>query len=184
MIGRRVRPEQALDPVRSSACVNRVDFLRKTIRVDQQLSRVPGKGVALVGDLKTKTSYRTLPLPETVSEAAAAHLARWPAHPELGLIFTNARGGPIQESPFGSAWKTARTRAGLPSWATPHDLRHYFASLLIRSGASVKVVQARLGHVSAQTTLDVYGHLFGDEEDQTRTAIGRRVQCIRGPTAA
>jgi hypothetical protein len=46
VIGRRVRPEQALDPVRSSACVNRVDFLRKTIRVDQQLSRVPGKGVA------------------------------------------------------------------------------------------------------------------------------------------
>ena len=53
----------------------------------------------------------------------------------------------------------------------PHDLRHYFASVLIRSGASVKVVQARLGHSSAKTTLDVYGHLFADEEDRTRAAI-------------
>ena len=43
--------------------------------------------------------------------------------------------------------------------------------MLIRSGASVKVVQARLGHSSAKTTLDVYGHLFADEEDRTRAAI-------------
>lgn len=55
--------------------------------------------------------------------------------------------------------------------ATPHDLRHYFASVLIRSGASVKAIQARLGHSSAKTTLDTYGHLFADEEDRTRTAV-------------
>jgi integrase len=48
---------------------------------------------------------------------------------------------------------------------------HYYASLLIRSGASVKVVQARLGHASAKTTLDVYGHLWPDDEDRTRRAV-------------
>ena len=58
-----------------------------------------------------------------------------------------------------------------PPWATPHALRHYYASLLIRSGASVKVVQARLGHASAKTTLDVYGHLWPDDEDRTRRAV-------------
>jgi len=52
-----------------------------------------------------------------------------------------------------------------------HDLRHYYASLLIRAGASVKVVQTRLGHASAKTTLDTYGHLFPDEEDRTRAAV-------------
>jgi hypothetical protein len=57
--------------------------------------------------------------------------------------------------------ETARGLSGLPEWATPHDLRHLYASLLIRSGASVKVLQARLGHASARPTLDVYGH---DEE--------------------
>ncbi|MDQ3898447.1 MAG: tyrosine-type recombinase/integrase [Actinomycetota bacterium] len=87
------------------------------------------------------------------ADRLAAHLARWPAHPELGLVFCNERGGPIQQHPFAMAWANARTKAGVPDWATPHDRRHYFASALIRSGASVKVVQARLGHASAKTTL-------------------------------
>lgn len=69
-------------------------------------------------------------------------------------------------------FSAARNRAGLPAWATPHALRHYYASLLIRSGASVKVVQARLGHASAKTTLDVYGHLWpDDDDDRTRRAV-------------
>ena len=52
-----------------------------------------------------------------------------------------------------------------------HDLRHYFASLLIASGADVKVVQARLRHASAKTTLDTYGHLWPDSEERTAAAI-------------
>ena len=46
---------------------------------------------------------------------------------------------------------------GLPADFRYHDLRHYLASLLIASGADVKVVQARLRHASAKTTLDTYG---------------------------
>lgn len=41
-----------------------------------------------------------------------------------------------------------------------HDLRHTYASALIHRGQSVKYVQTVMGHASAQTTLDVYGHLF------------------------
>jgi integrase len=77
----------------------------------------------------------------------------------------------VQQHPFATVWATARKQAGLPEWATPHDLRHFCASLLIRSGASVKVVQARLGHSSARTTLDTYAHLWPDEEDRTRAAV-------------
>lgn len=54
---------------------------------------------------------------------------------------------------------------------TFHDLRHYYASLLIRHGESVKVVQARLGHATAAETLDTYSHLWPDSEDRTRDAI-------------
>ena len=60
---------------------------------------------------------------------------------------------------------------GLPPDFRFHDLRHYFASLLIASGADVKVVQARLRHASAKTTLDTYGHLWPDSDDSTRAAI-------------
>ena len=86
-------------------------------------------------------------------------------------MFTNERDDPIQQHPFAAMWQTARRKARLPEWATPHDLRHYYASVLIRSGASIKVIQNRLGHASAKTTLDTYGHLFPDEADRTRAAL-------------
>jgi Phage integrase family len=54
---------------------------------------------------------------------------------------------------------------------TPHDLRHFHTSALIRPGADVKLVQARLGHKSAQTTIDIYGHLWPDSDERSRTAI-------------
>jgi integrase len=53
-----------------------------------------------------------------------------------------------------------------------HDLRHYFASLLISSGADVKVVQARLRHASATTTLNTYAHMWPDADESARTAVG------------
>ncbi|WP_368073868.1 tyrosine-type recombinase/integrase [Blastococcus mobilis] len=49
--------------------------------------------------------------------------------------------------------------AGLAEAVRFHDLRHYLASLRIGSGLGVKVVQHRLRHGSATTTLDTYGHL-------------------------
>jgi integrase len=45
------------------------------------------------------------------------------------------------------------------------------ASLLIGSGLDVKVVQHRLRHGSAKTTLDTYGHLWPDSDDRTRAAV-------------
>jgi integrase len=53
-----------------------------------------------------------------------------------------------------------------------HDLRHFYASALISGGCSVKAVQKALGHASATETLDTYAHLWPDDEDRTRAAIG------------
>ena len=61
--------------------------------------------------------------------------------------------------------------AGAPAGTGFHDLRHYFASLLIRHGESVKTVQSRLGHATAAETLDAYSHLWPDSDDRTRDAI-------------
>ena len=52
-----------------------------------------------------------------------------------------------------------------------HDLRPYYANLLIRHAESVKTVQARLGHASATETLDTYSHLWPDSDDRTRQAV-------------
>jgi integrase len=54
---------------------------------------------------------------------------------------------------------------------TMHDLRHWFASVLIFAGLNVKVVAERLGHADAAMTLRVYTHLFPSDDDRTREAV-------------
>ena len=149
--------------------VDRVDFLRRTVTVDRQLVQMPG-GKAVHGPPKTAASYRTVPLPQVVAEALAEHLRAVPVG-EDGLLFTGATGVPLRRTGFSSAvWRPAVERAGLGRLVF-HGLRHYYASLLIRHGESVKVVQARLGHATAAETLDTYSHLWPDSEDRTRQAI-------------
>lgn len=148
--------------------VDRVRFLERAAVVDRQLLTMPKQPPTLAPP-KTAASNRTIPLPQVVVDALAAHLAAFPAEPD-GLIFT-LRGKPITRAVFGHKWRPAVETAGLPAGTGFHALRHYYASLLIRHGESVKTVQARLGHASAVETLDTYSHLWPDSEDRTRDAI-------------
>ena len=68
--------------------------------------------------------------------------------------------------------RAARKPALLPEAFRFHDLRHYLASMLIAAGADVKVVQARLRHASATTTMNTYGHLMPDADESARAAVG------------
>ncbi len=168
--------------------VDRVDFLRRTITVDRQLIP-PRSGQPQFGPPKTAASVRTVPLPKVVSESLAAHLERWPAESD-GLIFTNERGDSLRRNRLGEIWRAAASRAGLKGLRF-HDLRHFYASLLIRHGESVKVVQARLGHASASETLDTYSHLWPDNQEHTRAAVdnvfqqrsGAMTECMTATTA-
>jgi integrase len=65
---------------------------------------------------------------------------------------------------------SASTVEDLPEGFRFHDLRHYFASLLIAEGLDVKVVQKSLRHSLAKTTLDTYGHMWPDKEESARAA--------------
>jgi integrase len=150
--------------------IDRVDFLRRTLVVDQQL--VTATGSVALGPLKTRASYRTIPLPDVALEVLASHLARWPVEHPWGLVFVDDRGAPVRRNRWSKLWKAAATSTGLPD-VTSHALRHHFASLLIAAGCSVKVVQNRLGHATAAETLDTYAHLWPDDEDRTRAAVDR-----------
>src|SRR6266540_3121288 len=121
---------------------DRVDFLRRTLRVDRQLlqTRPPS-----FGPPKTQASYRTIPLPQVAVDALAAHMAAYPPG-EYGLIFCQRDGRALNRDKVGNHFRQAVKAAGAPDGTRLHDLRHYYASLLIRHGESVKVVQARLGH--------------------------------------
>ncbi|WP_237394365.1 tyrosine-type recombinase/integrase [Mycobacterium paraintracellulare] len=84
------------------------------------------------------------------------------------------------DHPRDHKWRPAVAEAKLPAGTGFHALRHYYASLLIRHGESVKTVQARLGHASAVETLDTYSHLWPDSDDRTRDAI----DSVLGSTAS
>ena len=147
--------------------VDRVDFLRRVMHVDRQLVTVSGRPAFLTPP-KTSASVR--------SPAASRDRC--------------ARGAPGRV-PSSSATVSCSSQmqgihpphcvrgcmAGPPSRPRVHrrpgfhQLRHFYASLLIRHGESVKTVQARLGHASASETLDTYSHLWPDSDDRTRTAV-------------
>lgn len=147
---------------------DRVRFLQRKAVVDRQLRGVED-GMPIFGPPKTPTSDREIPLPQVVADTLAAHLEAFPAG-EAGLIFTTTKGEPLRKSSVWSAWKRATTAAGVEGQGM-HALRHHYASLLIRAGESVKVVQERLGHKSAQETLDTYSHLWPDSDARTREAV-------------
>ena len=162
--GMGLRPGEAF-----GVTVDRIDFLRRSVRVDRQLVGVLG-GVPEFGPPKSPAGFRTVPMPGVVSDVVAAHVARFRSGSE-GLVFTNTLGDPLRRNTFGEMWRRAAAIAGLPEWARFHDLRHFYASLLIARGCSVKAVQKRLGHQSAMETLDTYSHLWPDSDEETRQAV-------------
>jgi site-specific recombinase XerD len=98
-------------------------------------------------------------------------------------VFT-VNGAPITRQVFGHIWRPVARQVGLEPGTGMHALRHYYASLLIRFGESVKTVQVRLGHASAAETLDTYSHLWPDSDDRTRAAVDAVLGQTRGDSPA
>ncbi len=162
-----------------------VDFLNREIHVRQQLKRISGAPPYL-GELKTKSSRRTVELPEVVQLALARHVelyrpceirvedrtdARNTHERSVMLLFLTTHQRPLHRSNWSAVWRTAVRRAGLPAGFGLHGLRHYFATLLIHNGAAVKTVQLALGHSSPMITLNTYAHEWPDALDRTRTLV-------------
>ena len=100
-----------------------------------------------------------------VSARAAALVPAW-------VSAAPKDGGQLSTWAIERAMRKARGEVkGLPAGFRYHDLRHYFASLLIADGAGVKTVQARLRHANAKTTLDTYGHIWPDRDESTRATV-------------
>jgi integrase len=152
--------------------VGEVDLDAGVLRVSAQLQALPGQPLALRPP-KSFSSIRTVPLPETVAAAIAEHLRRWPPAASDGhqLLVRTVTGRPVWPRTFHSRiCRTATGGAGLPD-VRFHQLRHFYASALIRGGESVKTVQAALGHASAVETLQIYVGLWPDNDQRTRAAI-------------
>lgn len=136
----------------------------RSVRIDEgelavveQLQLLPGTPPVLRPP-KTASSIRVVPLPKIVADATVVHLTRWPGDDE-DLLLRSRTGTYTWPNTFNdSIWRAAAKRAGQPD-ARFHELRHFYASALIRAGESVKTVQAALGHASAVETLETYAGL-------------------------
>ncbi|MGD6742949.1 tyrosine-type recombinase/integrase [Streptomyces sp. BH106] len=102
------------------------------------------------------------------------------------LLFTNEANGIVWRSNFNThVWKPALALAGLIPDAGldgryvsarehgMHALRHFYASVLLDAGESIKAVSQYLGHTDPALTLRVYAHLMPSSQERTRTAVDR-----------
>jgi integrase len=118
--------------------------------------------------LKTEISRTAIPIPYSLSTELLAHQAQFPGP----AVVCDPSGQQIGPWRLERAFCAAQEKVpGLPDGFRYRDLRHFFASVLIASGADVKKVQARLRHASAKATLDIYGHLWPDTDESTRAAL-------------
>jgi hypothetical protein len=135
------------------------DLLRGRIDITESVTDVDGRIV--FGPPKTH-QRRTVVVPKFLRADLAAQMGG--KGPD-DLLFPSSAGTPLRVQNFRRGWlDRAATAAGVPG-LVPHALRHTAASLAIAAGANVKVVQLMPGHAKAEMTLDLYGHLFGDELD-------------------
>ena len=96
---------------------------------------------------------RVVPILPIVRAAVADYAARspWPLAPREPL-FRGAKGGPLGQGMVQKAMAKARVALGLPPSATPHALRHSFATHLLGAGADLRSLQELLGHASLGST--------------------------------
>ena len=146
---------------------DRVDFLRRTVRVDRQMVTVSSRAPFLA-PVKTSGSVRTIPAPQVALDALAAHMAQFPVGDD-GLLFTTADGKAVTRPHIGHIWRKATRMAGLEG-VVFHQLRHTAASLLIGKGLSVPAVARYLGH-SPAVCLRTYSHMWASDEDRIRQAM-------------
>jgi integrase len=130
---------------------------------------------------------RTVPLAASVREALAAHLAAFPARgvtlPDeaaegrletMSLVATASNGAALHRNDFNRrVWAFALKTAAVPEGSENgmHALRHFFASVLLDAGESIKAVSEYLGHTDPGFTLRTYTHLMPSSAARARGAV-------------
>ncbi|MFI5806559.1 tyrosine-type recombinase/integrase [Streptomyces sp. NPDC051561] len=178
--------------------VEDIDFGSGTVHVVQQLKLSLSKAVFAP---PKGGKLRDVPLPDPVADALKEHIKRFPPV-EITLPWMRANGQPVTRrlifsGPNGGHvwrtslnedhWKPALAKAGVIPKAKSrehaaarehgmHALRHFYASVLLDAGESIKVVAEYLGHSDPGLTLKVYAHLMPSSRDRARDALGKALR--------
>ncbi|MGA7488432.1 MAG: tyrosine recombinase XerC [Xanthobacteraceae bacterium] len=113
-------------------------------------ARAGGDVITVIGK---GNKARMVPLLAQVATLVAEYLALCPYPPAVdGPLFVGAKGGPLSARVVQLAMAQLRGALGLPETATPHALRHSFATHLLARGGDLRAIQELLGHASLSTT--------------------------------
>lgn len=125
--------------------------LRIAEALSLKLEDAPEKDVMTVTGKGNK--QRRVPILPIVREAIGAYIEAcpWRRAPD-GPLFVGVRGGPLRARIVQRRMQEMRVLLGLPETATPHALRHSFATHLLAMGGDLRSIQELLGHVSLSTT--------------------------------
>ena len=94
---------------------------------------------------------RMVPVIPAARRAVEAYRTACP-HELNGPLFVGARGGALNPRAIAKVMELARMQLGLPATATPHAMRHSFATHLLSAGGDLRAIQELLGHASLSTT--------------------------------
>ena len=140
------------------------------LHISRQVVKVKGK--AMVSTLKTKSSVRTIRLAKEMVEL----LMEMKQTTESEWMFPSPvkENAPRDPSAVYRQFQLILERANCKK-VRFHDLRHTFATMAIENGMDVKTLSAMIGHVSAETTLDIYSHITDTMQQQAAAKIDREI---------
>ncbi len=165
-----------------------VDFLRGMVTVRRQIKLYSDGRLEFA--LPKGRKVRHVPLPASVRDELGAHLAAWPAVPvtlagegePIRLILTTRERTALARTYFNPyVWKPALKEAGVADSRENgmHALRHFFASVLLDGGESIKAVSEYLGHADPGFTLRTYTHLMPTSDERTRNLVDAALGTLR-----
>jgi integrase len=162
-----------------------IDFLRGKVEVQRQVKVFGGNRQVFA--LPKGRRVRTVPLPDSVRDPLAAYLAEFPAMPvelpcetpegkrlTVPLVVSTRERSALNRNYFNShVWKPALAKAGVEASRENgmHALRHWFASVLLDAGESIRAVSEHLGHSDPGFRLRVYTHLMPSSIERTKSAV-------------
>jgi len=153
-----------------------IDFETRLLKVSRNAAYLPdeetGHYQMSEGTPKSRAGRRTIRLPQFAVNALKEHkikqleqrLQAGSAWNDPGLIFSNHRGAYYSLSALDKQFKKLVALAGLPEMRI-HDLRHSAATLLLKMGVDMKVIQEILGHASYHITANLYSHVLMEMQD-------------------
>lgn len=165
-----------------------IDFENKTITVNHKVTELTENGKTIVyaeDKLKTKSSYRTLPLIPVVEEKLLEHKAKLERNQKLfgnsyckeymDYVCVDEMGKLFRPNFVSDHFGWLLKKYGLKK-LTFKELRHSCASMLVAEGIPMKSIQEWLRHSNFSTTADIYSHIDYHAKQQSAAAIGNALQ--------